>query len=288
MTVRRMFEDYLNIELPDRGEGSLLDSIEFRVLVSQAPISKADVENISEGAEDVTSWADSVFAKLSARARAYGPRTPYKVVRNSIVSTLSGPDERPEYLAMLLFSLFGNGNQGGEVSSDEGGRLFEKICLAALRGVWRRWHVLQTGSKAQRKPAETIARLLQDRLHGPLPQTAKDLGLDIFAYRPWYDRHPGRPAYFVQCAAGANWVKKDRELSVAQWREYIDFTVNPIPGLCIPYCLDAIEGSREKVRRVDGLLLDRPRIYSGSGALSESKRKTILEWCEKKLKAHSG
>jgi hypothetical protein len=116
----------------------------------------------------------------------------------------------------------------------------------------------------------------------------KDDGVDVVAWRPFGDGRPGQVIILVQCAAGADWRSKTREISIALWREHIDWVTDPLKAFAFPFaCTDEVLWRRLS-KETEGLLLDRLRIaamFAAAGASFSMIQTQLKEWCQQQLES---
>jgi hypothetical protein len=112
----------------------------------------------------------------------------------------------------------------------------------------------------------------------------KDGNVDTIGWRPFNDERSGQVVILIQCAAGSDWQNKANDVSLREWRDYIDWMVEPLKGFAFPFvCLDS-----EQWRIISdrgGILLDRLRLASFfQGNHDLNLRKELVTWCTEILK----
>lgn len=114
----------------------------------------------------------------------------------------------------------------------------------------------------------------------------KDDDVDVVAWCPFGDGRPGQVIILVQCAAGADWKSKTREISLGLWGEHVNWVTEPLKAFAFPFvCVDEFLWRRLS-KESEGLLLDRLRITSMfmAGGDSFSAVQTQLEeWCREQV-----
>lgn len=116
----------------------------------------------------------------------------------------------------------------------------------------------------------------------------RDDGVDVVAWRPFGDTRPGQVIILAQCATGANWRGKTREVSLDKWDDHIDWAAKPFKAFIFPFvCLDRVDWRR--LSKEGGLILDRLRITSmftvanGSSSTVRTVHAELRDWCQKQL-----
>ena len=142
-------------------------------------------------------------------------------------------------------------------------KMFEKVTELALQTYVG--ETIVTGSPRQEGvPASFDAclgylcgKLGEDKRAKPCStEHTKDDGLDVIAWKP-LDGRSGKLIVLTQCAAGADWRNKTKELSTNVWDEYVEWPLTPLRAFAFPYI------NNKDWRRLSlegGLLLDRLRL----------------------------
>lgn len=88
----------------------------------------------------------------------------------------------------------------------------------------------------------------------------KDGGVDVVAWRPFRDGRTGFIVILCQCTAQQDWPPKCKDIVVGQWRGWIDFGLNPLTALAIPFAVPPGFDRWDELRRTVNIILDRLRL----------------------------
>lgn len=100
--------------------------------------------------------------------------------------------------------------------------------------------------------------------NNPAPKFVKEDGLDVVVWRQWPDKRTGQLYLLGQCACGADWLKKDKELDLDDFEEWFRLPrTNPIRSFFTPR--DAVDPILNHLARTAGLVFDRMRIVQALG-----------------------
>ena len=273
------------IDLPDTNSiYSMADLIEFRVIHGNKPMSKAKMASLlrSYVPDLQADTVDSVIGELERRCHLYGKSTPFAMDGDRIDPVIKW-EKTPELLICLIFSLKGVRKQKG---IDDGTKLFERLSNEAEK--------LYLGGKAEVvgfpnknnliKQIAAIAEKTSESIGPRKPNPKdKDKGVDIIAWKPHGDNRHNQIVLLLQCGAGINSSDK-KPISVRAWREFINWSADPIPGIVIPHIV-SIEGFTE-LRDDYNLIFDRVRIYKAvykKPLHDTTLRKQILNWCKSNI-----
>ncbi len=263
---------------------SIADWVEFYVIYENKTLSKstmlallqANDGNLKE--EDI----DSVLGEMIRRKNLYGDSAPFEVDGRSIKPKIKWKD-KPELIMCLIFSLFGVEKKKGK---DDGTKLFERLSREAVKS-YLGGEAEVIGFPNKKKLKEQIGCLSkrmceQKGSRCPKPDD-KDKGVDIIAWKSHGDMRPNQIILLLQCGAGLNFSQK-RAISIPAWREFVNWSAEPIQGIMIPKI--ASDEEWIEIRDYYNLIFDRIRIYKAiyQKRLSDSKlKKQILDWCKGRL-----
>ena len=277
------------------------DWVESSVLFSEECFSKSDVRDFfheentfkREGSDQMV---DDIWNELSRRRRLLSKAFPVKTV-NSRVVPIKKWQSCPAYAFCLLLS-YAKSNTKWEQQSCKDyqvqGELFEYVTKAALEKLLTIWNVDRIGwsqdhPETMRTQIISICERLLEKIGTEQPTVNdKDGGVDIMCYRTFADQRGNYPIFFVQCATGKNWIDKRTINTLNLWRNWINFKAGNLlsRGFAVPFSL-CDETFRQTQMRVDGLILDRIRLFAHKSPESEwlprELREKITLWIGEKL-----
>ena len=255
------------IELPDPVSISrVADWLELSVGTTCEGLSKAATASVVEsvkGEEPAESFIIDVWRELEYRHGLY--QNPCFEVRDRAIEPRANAEPPAEYLACLLWSLFGV--QG---VTQYPGKLFERITCEAVRRYLSGnafvfgWPSEPTTnddgkeSQIKRKIKKVADDLGEKFIEAPRPQF-NDRGVDVIGWVPFTKGRSGQVVILLQCTAGRDWKIKS-PVPLGSWREYIHWSASPIRGFAIPAIVkerDWHESSKDK-----GMIFDRARIVN--------------------------
>lgn len=214
----------------------------------------------------------TVFELIIERKKLLGEAYPFRIDGNTLIHS---PGRLPLY--ELLVGIC----QAPSLTKApycELPRLFEQISMLAGRGYlgpyadgyrtgWPRPEKLShfksaiadLKEKSGNYPSEwqwSVAEHLPD---DPAPKFIKEDGLDIVVWRKWPDKRTGQLYLMGQCACGADWLKKDKDLDPDSFTDWFKLPRNrPVRSFFTPrYAIDPIINELSKTA---GLVFDRIRI----------------------------
>ena len=276
----------LKYNIPDATSIDVVaDWIELYVTYLKDNISKTQVTSYiqaSKGSDPDDDFIDSVWATLRHRVGLYGDDSPI-VVRGNLISSNIDWENSPEYLACLIYALEGNPNTDS-ASAAVAGKYFERISNEAVKN-YIRGNSLIYGFPNDQNVQDIAINHLRELFNYLPPAYRKDRNLDIVAWNPWGDHRASQIILLVQCAAGANWKTKIKELNIRAWEKYIHFAANPIKGFSVP----VIISDREMLHEIStdaGVIIDRPRLYKetfNKNFTDVALRPLLTEWCRNRI-----
>ncbi|HLG15243.1 MAG TPA: hypothetical protein VJH03_12170 [Blastocatellia bacterium] len=258
------------IELPDPSSVlRVADWLELSVAASGDALSKAATTAVIEsvaGEEPSETFVSSVWRELEYRHRLY--QNPCFEVRDRTVEPRQGTECSAEYVACLLWSLFGV--QG---VTRYPARLFERItCKAVERYLSGNAFVFgwpsdlpdedDEDSQIKRKIKKAADDLGEKFIEAPRAQF-NDRGVDVIGWIPFAEGRSGQIVMLLQCTAGRDW-KNKAPVPIDSWREYIHWSSAPIPAFAIPGIVK--ENEWHEKTKDKGLIFDRARIVNLLGA----------------------
>jgi hypothetical protein len=256
-------------ELPDpESSQTVADWIELELAAGEQQLSKAKVSSIIEsltGSEPGEAFLSDVWRELEERQSRYS-RQFFSCESDLVLraSTLPAP---PEYVACLLFSLYGVSD---EHRADP--KIFERLAAEAIKNYLQGrsfvfgWPVLadvQADIEARVKDVATAAR---ERFVEAPGARYKDRGVDVIAWQPFLEHSAGEHRsnqiiILAQCAAGSNWREKTGQLPYNAWIEYVHWACSPVRGFALPRVIPP-ELWHDVAKESGGLLFDRIRIVN--------------------------
>ena len=198
---------------------------------------------------------------------------PFELKNNSL--TFRGDDQHP-YGALLTLCLLPSVSKGNYTKAPIA---FEYLSLIAARaylgGRARGWRFGWPRDNAAHVKVSCAIAELQRRAGNeqdawqwnpspslpkdPFPRDLKDVGMDFVAWLPWHDYGPGQLHLLGQCACGADWKLKKRDLSLSRLSDWMRLPKpEPVRSLFTPQHL-ALPTLREAAGEA-GLIFDRIRI----------------------------
>lgn len=110
----------------------------------------------------------------------------------------------------------------------------------------------------------------------PAPKFVKEDGLDVVVWRQWPDQRTGQLYLLGQCACGADWLKKDKELDLDDFEEWFRLPrTQPVRSFFTPR--HAVDPILNHLARTAGLVFDRMRIVQALGEAHLASDRTDLE-----------
>jgi len=279
------------------------DWVECSALFQDESISKADVKECfseinSFDSETGSSEIDDIWSELERRKRLLGSQYPLKIERNRIKLSATSWKDYPAYSYCTLLSYSKSNKEWMHNYCNDyqkQGDLFEHVSKAALMYILKDWDTILTGwSRSNptniKNKIKDIANTFGTTIGQISPDSDdKDGGVDILCYRKFSDARGNYPAFFIQCATGANWTDKRMTDALKLWRHWIYFYSPSLlsRGLAVPFAFGD-ETFRQTQVKGDCLVLDRIRLLAQDVQESEwipgNILKEISSWIEKKIK----
>jgi len=129
---------------------------------------------------------------------------------------------------------------------------------------------------------EFASRVMKER-PGPFrwrPHWTGDQGVDVIAWGR-LDNRSGKVISLINCAAGDDWDEKLHEVIVELWKNYIEFTVDPLKGMAFPFIC---RNSWDRSTSVGGILYDRLRLtYLFEKNKTLYLRREIKDWSQTQI-----
>lgn len=280
----------------------ICDWIEACVMLGGDELSQADIvdilmeEELYQEQHFASQFIGNVWYELDRRSKLCS--TSYCIeVDQQWVKTITNWDQKPAHLFCLLLSLarkydWWRKQFGNDYTIQ--GELFEKLAHEALVAIAPGWETHLTGWSRSNpagffKTAEDIAEIIGNGIVNTGlwdPNSAGDMGLDLFLYRPFPDNRKGFPYMLIQCASGADWKHKRQTPNLDVWRNLINPPTPPMRGFAVPFCLSETEFWQSSVA-CSGLLIDRCRLlgaaYLNENWVSDTVKQEILEWAAPRI-----
>ena len=272
-------------ELPDPDSPqTVADWVELELAGGEPSVSRSKLVSVVEADEDFVS---GVWRELESRQARYA--APFFTVEATQVVRVSDTPAVPEYVACLLFSLYGVSE---EHRTDP--KLFERLTAEAIKNYLNGkvfvfgWPVLagqnaDIGSRVRDIAAATRERFAENPAH-----RYKDRGVDVIGWKPFKehreDRHRTCQIILLsQCAAGANWRGKAGQLPFKSWTQYIHWACDPLTSFAVPRVIP--EDLWHDVSRVAGILFDRIRLMNllPNGVSDPALREALDIWIQQEI-----
>ena len=261
------------------------DWIELFTVVTGNNISRAEYQDFLESTQgyDADEYdlgiIDSIWQILEEREVLYGDNPPYNVDNTVIRSNVSDWKTVPYQLMCLIFSLEGNDHIVG-YSSSVSGTLFERVVKEATRSFFRGdAYIFGYPNESLEVFANGLSEIdFRSAMHPDY----NDAGLDVLGTGPFNDGRNNDLSIIIQCAAGKNWVNKTTDIDLAEWVEWLKFSIVPTKGFAVPIFMKPRDVYKRSKKM--GLLIDRPRIYKSLLSSDFSAIQAEIEnWCTTRL-----
>lgn len=154
------------------------------------------------------------------------------------------------------------------------GALFECLAVESLRAMFPGWNVRSVGWSPANptKLKSNIDGIINDlrevagsEIDLYVDEYANEIGLDVLAYLPYSDSHAALPVLMVQCASGADWIRKRHTPDMLKWEKIVNFSSRPIKGFVMPYAFAEQREFRKESVSVGGVFIDRYRLLAAGG-----------------------
>lgn len=265
-----------NIEIEE-----LADWAELMAMMGGGPLSKGHLTTAlaREGAVSLSA-PDDAWATLETRQHLMGHRWPFDLTGMQLTAIPSHP------LADCYRFLAALGLRSGVASP--GPQLFEFLvaevvgALTGRPGMRLGWPRV----KPMPKRFSTAIKLYlreskEEKAWRDLPLSAdKDLGLDIVTWFPLDDPREGSLHLLGQCATGADWTEKLRELNPEKWNAHVHWCVAPARFFALPFVVRPEEIRRHSMD--GGLILDRVRLLqlAERTPVSRTLKRRLVRYCD--------
>lgn len=285
----------------------LADWIEILALISpDENSSRGDLESAlrtssvleAKGEAGIEEKCLQVFKELEERSKAAHDSYPF-AIDTGIVSVKDKREQFIAYLFCLFLSYFKWKSQRHKEVGINPWLLFEDLSSVAAKNYVAGEVITFGTSRGTSTKAAKAFRAIVDQLAHELGEGGgfrdqsvkgvKDDKVDLVAWKDSKDALPSKLVLFGQCAAGAGWLGKDRELAPqAFWDQWM--SVGKVSQLLrsfyMPHRIQRDRWNR-RARRT-GLLFDRCRIaywsfQDNNAVLSDARYKT---WCDFVMKKY--
>lgn len=277
------------------------DWVEICALLNDDTVSKSDVrecffEDNSYQIGEADLIVSNIWAELDRRNRLLDSAFPIEIKPNAVNACKSW-HEIPGYVFCLILA-YSKSKPDWEkhLCSDYTvhGQMFEELAASALRVKFAGWNVNVVGWSSEnpsllRNQIQGICGNLEEEAGSESPSTSdKDGGIDLMCHYPFSDGRGDQPVFFIQCATGRNWVTKRAVNTLNLWKNWINFKAPSLlsGGFAVPFLLDD-DAFRQTQMRVDGLILDRVRLFKQSMPESEwlpaQLKERLLEWLDPRI-----
>lgn len=259
------------------------DWVELVIAYSSRPISKLELTRYIEaasGSEPDEAFISSVWQELSFRENKY-LKPPFKVT-NRTINPICEWEKEPEYIACLIFSVF-----GGTKDLSKTTKQFERVSAEAIKNYlsckikilgWPTNH-----RSSFRDQVKNLAIELNEEFGKSPSSQKKDDTVDVVAWKSFNDGRSNQVVILTQCAAGKNWSIK-KGVCIERWKEYIHWACPPLYGFSIPMIIPQRQWHDECKEK--GIMFDRIRIYNliNRSKVDKGFRTELQKWCKKQLK----
>jgi hypothetical protein len=251
----------MNYDLPNlNSEVELSDWIEWFVITTENQVSKSKLLKIlsEHGSDNIDDRLDAAIAELERREYYFGNNWYISVQSNVIKSKVQSWEEIVYYTFCLYFSLFGAQTRKNE---DNGTKLFERLSIEVILNYLEGDGLLLgfPSKTSLDQQIEDIAYRTNEKRGTRKPlSTDKDKGVDIVAWKSFDDKRNCQLVLLIQVAAGLHWNNK-KQISRTAWREFINWSIDPITGIITPNVLNELKWTN--ARDDYGLIFDRIRIF---------------------------
>ena len=118
---------------------------------------------------------------------------------------------------------------------------------------------------------------------GPEPPRTevRDGGLDVVGWRPFRDGRPGFITILCQCTVRKDWVDKAKDVVVGKWRGWIDFGLDPVTAVAVPFVLPQTFNKWGELLRTVNIVFDRMRLFDVIQLGGVEDQELIRAWNEK-------
>jgi len=255
-------------QLPDpESPEAIADWIELELAAGVTHISKARVSSVLQaetGSEPGEPLLSDVWGQLEERQARYSRG--FFSCWGDLVRRSGEASDSPEYVACLLFSLYGVCDQ---YRADP--KIFERLAAVAIRNYVQGrvflfgWPVLPDVQTDIALRVKNVAAAVREKFVEAPAARYKDRGVDVIAWRPFPEHFAGEHrsnqiVILAQCAAGANWRQKTGQLPYSSWTQYMHWACDPLQGFAVPGVVPT--ELWHDISREAGILFDRIRIVN--------------------------
>lgn len=110
-----------------------------------------------------------------------------------------------------------------------------------------------------------------------------DGGVDVIVWLPFPDRLHAFITVLAQCTIQRNWYTKAHDISSDKWRGWIDFGVDPVTCLAVPFVVGEGDDRWDEIRRTATVVLERFRIAELAIDVPTELRRIMRKWLEKEI-----
>ena len=274
------------------------DWIEAEALFFCSPVTRTDAGDFLEESgllnrADSRAFAEEVWARLRERIRQAGGNSPFMLERQTFSSNVGAYSEAAAYSFCLLVSYAHHHKSWARscrFDYNGQGANFEDLVSPAFTQLFPGWTVHQTGwSKDRAQGGRRVIQEVADLLCGEAGDVkrwtssqVKEAQLDLLCYREFPDKRGNFPAFFIQCASGADLRDKLQEPNLETWKKLVALVPSSLPRRAVvtPQVL-----SRRKFDQYAnsscGLLIDRLRLAAAgpeSTWISADTAKKLNRW----------
>jgi hypothetical protein len=291
---RSIMGDWLEASALFAGEAFSTNEV-VDILVEQGVVDlelDSDAENEQGLAYGI---AEEGWTELRNRLAASGPSPCYEIAEKFVKPTAhwSADPVRSFLITLSLAPMYPKWAEACRAIGEQG-LLFEKVSARACAEIFSGWVIYEAGwsPTGQRTVGQIVQDMISDlgvrgnaNLGEWAPRAAKDGGLDLICFRQFPDQRECVPLFAIQCASGADWIKKLHQPSTNKWKTFLDSAFEPTRALTIPFVVDRNQMLRHSLD-ICGPLFDRNRLLSAGQGLADwmnDIRQELIDWCQPRI-----
>lgn len=274
------------------------DWIESEVLFLSSQVTRTEVgDSLEESGilnrAESRDFAEELWRRLRERIQQSGDNSPFTVKDQTISATVGTFKDASAYAFCLLVSYAHHHKTWAKKCKFKynlQGANFEDLVCPAMGKLFPGWTVYPTGwAKGRTTGGRKIIQKVADLLCGEAgdlkrwtSSAVNDAKLDALCYRSFPDQRGNFPAFFVQCASGANLEEKLHEPDLEHWKQLVRLVPSSLPrrAVATPNVVPRLKFDRY-ANTSEGLLIDRLRIASAGPEttwLKADMQKRLSSW----------
>lgn len=274
------------------------DWVEAEALFFSSPVTRTEAGDYLEesgllGRSDSREFAEEIWARLRERIRQTGGHSPFKLESQTLSSKVGNFSEAAAYAFCLLVSYAHHHKawaKSCKFDYNGQGANFEDIVCPAFKHLFPGWTIHPTGwAQGRTEGGRKVIQGVADRLCGEVgdlkrwtARQVKEAQMDIVCYREFPDQRGNFPAFFIQCASGANLPDKLKEPDMELWKKLVHLVPTSLPRRAV-VTPDILPRSKfdHYALRSEGLLIDRLRLAAAGPEatwISADAAKKLSRW----------